>query len=211
MKNLLILTVLFLLLSCQSKISIAEQTIAYKGELSGYKYDEHTVSLKKVDVITATLNSSVINVIIYSPINVTLEMGEPIAITQSEDYVFRVLLPRAFARRNDTHRYHLKINIETKIDAKTGKASGNLIKNNPSASNNLSVLARPQRNIEIKIDPKTGKASGNLFKRDPIVSNNPTVKVGKTLSGKIDFSKNKKNGLSVKSGQQVSGKVTKSN
>jgi hypothetical protein len=35
--------------------------------------------------------------------------------------------------------------------------------------------------------------------------------VGKTLSGKIDFSKNKKNGLSVKSGQQVSGKVNKSN
>jgi hypothetical protein len=104
-----------------------------------------------------------------------------------------------------------KKNIETKIDAKSGKASGNLIKNNPSASNNSSVLARPQRNIEIKIDPKTGKASGNLFKRDPIVSNNPTVKVGKTLSGKIDFSKNKKNELSVKSGQQVSGKVTKSN
>ena len=100
-----------------------------------------------------------------------------------------------------------KKNIETKIDAKTGKASGNLIKNNPSASNNSSVLARPQRNIEIKIDPKTGKASGNLFKRDPIVSNNPTVKVGKTLSGKIDFSQNKKNGLSVKSGQQVSEKL----
>ena len=43
-----------------------------------------------------------------------------------------------------------KKNIETKIDAKSGKASGNLIKNNPATSNSSS--ARPQRNIEIKID-----------------------------------------------------------
>ena len=54
-----------------------------------------------------------------------------------------------------------KKNTKTKIDAKSGKASGNLIKTNPVALNNSS--ARPQRNIEIKIDPKTGKASGNLF------------------------------------------------
>ena len=43
-----------------------------------------------------------------------------------------------------------KKNIETKIDAKSGKASGNVIKNNPATSNSSS--ARPQRNIEIKIE-----------------------------------------------------------
>ena len=76
---------------------------------------------------------------------------------------------------------------------------------------NTKTITLPKKNIETKIDAKSGKASGNLFKKDPIVSNNPSVKVGKTLSGKIDFSKNKKNELNVKSGQQVSGKVTKSN
>jgi len=61
------------------------------------------------------------------------------------------------------------------------------------------------------LDAFTWHWHNTSHKKDPIVSNNPSVKVGKTLSGKIDFSKNKKNGLSVKSGQQVSGKVTKSN
>jgi hypothetical protein len=50
-----------------------------------------------------------------------------------------------------------------------------------------------KRNIEIKVDPKTGIAKGNLFKQ-PIVTNNPSVKVGKTFSGKIDLNpKSKKN------------------
>jgi len=104
-----------------------------------------------------------------------------------------------------------KKNTEMKVDAKSGKASGNLIKKNPVVSNNSSILARSQRNIETKVDAKSGKASGNLFKRNPVVSNNPSIKIGQTLSGKIDFSKNKKNELNVKSGQQVSGKITKSN
>ena len=64
-------------------------------------------------------------------------------------------------------------------------------------------------NIEIKVDPKSGKASGNLFKKNPVVSNNPSTKAGQTLSGKIDFNKNKKNELNVKSGQKLSGKITK--
>ena len=93
------------------------------------------------------------------------------------------------------------------------KTKSKKLKNKKTKDKNVKVkkVSLPKKNIETKIDAKSGKASGNLFKRDPIVSNNPSVKVGKTLSGKIDFSKNKKNGLSVKSGQQVSGKVTKSN
>ena len=42
--------------------------------------------------------------------------------------------------------------------------------------------------IEVKVDPKTGIAKGTLFQKPKIVpSNNPTIKVGQTLSGKIDF------------------------
>ena len=47
------------------------------------------------------------------------------------------------------------------------------------------------QNIEVKIDAKTGKAEGNLFQKPKIVpSNNPSVKVGQTLSGKINFKNN---------------------
>ena len=66
------------------------------------------------------------------------------------------------------------------------------------------------QNIEVKIDPITGKAEGNLFQKPKIVpSNNPTIKVGQTLSGKIDFKNNNSNKNTVKPGQEITGKVTK--
>ena len=57
----------------------------------------------------------------------------------------------------------------------------------------IKKFIKTPKNIEIKIDAKTGKASGNLFKKKPVVSNNPSLKAGQTVSGKIDFKKNKKN------------------
>ena len=65
------------------------------------------------------------------------------------------------------------------------------------------------KNIEIKINAKSGKASGNLFKRNPVVSNNPSLKAGQNLSGKLDFSKNKKDTFKVKSGQTTTGQISK--
>ena len=65
------------------------------------------------------------------------------------------------------------------------------------------------KNIEIKINAKSGKASGNLFKRNPVISNNPSLKTGQNLSGKLDFSKNKKDTLKVKSGQTTTGQISK--
>ena len=64
--------------------------------------------------------------------------------------------------------------------------------------------------IEVKVDPKTGKAEGNLFQKPKIVpSNNPSVKVGQTLSGKIDFKNNNSTNNTVKPGQEITGKVKK--
>ena len=77
------------------------------------------------------------------------------------------------------------------------------------SKDDIKKFINSQKNINIKIDAKTGKAEGNLFKPKPVVSNNPTIKVGQTLSGKIDFSQNKSNNLKVKQGQTVSGKISK--
>ena len=66
------------------------------------------------------------------------------------------------------------------------------------------------QNIEVKIDPKTGKAEGNLFQKPKIVpSNNPSIKVGQTLSGKIDFKNTNSNNTTIKPGQEITGKVKK--
>ena len=54
------------------------------------------------------------------------------------------------------------------------------------SKDDIKKFINSQKNINIKIDAKTGKAEGNLFKPKPVVSNNPTIKVGQTLSGKID-------------------------
>ena len=64
--------------------------------------------------------------------------------------------------------------------------------------------------IEVKVDPKTGIAKGTLFQKPKIVpSNNPTIKVGQTLSGKIDFKNNNSTKNTVKPGQEITGKVKK--
>ena len=64
--------------------------------------------------------------------------------------------------------------------------------------------------IEVKIDPKTGIAKGNLFQKPKIVpSNNSSVKVGQTLSGKINFKNSNTGNQTVKPGQEITGKVKK--
>ena len=77
------------------------------------------------------------------------------------------------------------------------------------SKDDIKKFINSQKNINIKIDPKTGRAEGNLFKKKPVVSNNPTIKVGQTLSGKIDFNKNKANIHNVKPGQTITGKISK--
>ena len=74
----------------------------------------------------------------------------------------------------------------------------------------IKKFIKSQKTIEVKVDPKTGIAKGTLFQKPKIVpSNNPTIKVGQTLSGKIDFKNNNSNNNTVKPGQEITGKVTK--
>ena len=62
-------------------------------------------------------------------------------------------------------------NIEVKVDAKTGKASGNLFKRNPVVSNNPSIKAG---------QTLSGKIDSNQNKK-----NTHNVKQGQTITGKI--------------------------
>lgn len=74
----------------------------------------------------------------------------------------------------------------------------------------IKKFIKSQKTIEVKVDPKTGIAKGTLFQKPKIVpSNNPTIKVGQTLSGKIDFKNNNSNNTTVKPGQEITGKVKK--
>ena len=74
---------------------------------------------------------------------------------------------------------------------------------------NIKKNNQSSKNIEIKINAKSGKASGNLFKRNPVISNKPSLKAGQNLSGKLDFSKNKKDTFKVKPGQTTTGQISK--
>ena len=80
--------------------------------MKGQFIRRNKVALNKDDIVKASLDSAVISVVIFSPIRTTLEMGQPVTIKHTGEYVFRVLLPRAFARRNENHRYQLILNIE---------------------------------------------------------------------------------------------------
>lgn len=79
------------------------------GVISGFSFDEYTLKLKSGDVITSQINSDKLDVIIYAPESATLQNGEPYTVAQSGEYVLRVLLPRAFARREGKYPYELTV------------------------------------------------------------------------------------------------------
>lgn len=83
----------------------------HTGEISGYGYDEYRLQLSENEQLTVDLDVNKLDVIIYSPISVVLENDKPISIEASGNYVLRVLMPRAFARRNEKFKYQLLITV----------------------------------------------------------------------------------------------------
>lgn len=79
------------------------------GVISGFAFDEYTLKLKSGDVITSQINSDKLDVIIYAPESATLQNGEPYTVAQSGEYILRVLLPRAFARREGKYPYEFTV------------------------------------------------------------------------------------------------------
>ncbi len=101
----------FLLMACTSTHNKHGYQQTHQGKISGYAFDEYNLQLLKGDKLTANLNTSKLEVIIYSPINMTINNQQPIEITSDGEYVLRVLMPRAAARRSEEHQYQLSIAI----------------------------------------------------------------------------------------------------
>ncbi|WOG29776.1 hypothetical protein [Endozoicomonas sp. 8E] len=81
----------------------------YRGSISGYAYDEYKLYLHKNDNLLSNLKAKNLEVIIYSPVSLTLENDKPIEILKDGMYVIRVLMKRAFSRRDATYNYELSI------------------------------------------------------------------------------------------------------
>ena len=103
---------LFILSGCSlaGKSKLNEQH--HQSTILGYQYDQYPLKLKQGDKLTIYINSDKLDVILFSPINLDLQNGQQITISESGDYQLRVLLPRAFARRNIEVQYQLDIAVD---------------------------------------------------------------------------------------------------
>jgi flagellar basal body-associated protein FliL len=107
----MILVVLILLGGCFSNQQDSGFKQLHQGKISGYDFDEFKLQLVKNDKLSANINTDKLDVIIYSPINITLENQTVIDITSTGEYLIRVLMPRAFARRKEAYEYRLSLAV----------------------------------------------------------------------------------------------------
>jgi hypothetical protein len=127
MKKLILITVFLISIftisaSAQAKVRVrfakGTSSATVKGKVAGYKYIDYLIRAKSGQTMSVKLNSahSACNfVIFYSNMeNVeeaagVQEFTRPVDV--DDDYVVRVLLPRAAARRKESANFSLKIAI----------------------------------------------------------------------------------------------------
>ncbi|MEX2963530.1 hypothetical protein [Microbulbifer sp. TYP-18] len=102
----------FLLSGCMSNPDKWIHREVHTGEIAGYSYDEYSLSLSENDQLTTSIDIDRLDVIIYSPVNTVMENNKPIIIETGGTYILRVLMPRAFARKNEKFQYKLLITID---------------------------------------------------------------------------------------------------
>lgn len=85
---------------------------SYQGNITGYAFDEYKLQLATDEILTTNIDVRQLEVVVYSPVNVTLYNDQPLAIEADGEYTLRVLMPRAFARRGDSYNYRLLVQIE---------------------------------------------------------------------------------------------------
>ena len=111
-KKYLYLCLLIVLCSCFQDDQDNIKEYIYSGEITGYEYKDYRLLLKKHDKLTSNLEANNLEVIIFSPENITLVNDKIIEIENDGEYIIRVLMKRAFARRDRTYEYKLSIKVQ---------------------------------------------------------------------------------------------------
>ena len=100
-----------LLMACSSNNPPQDYQQTHQGSILGYAYDEYKLQLHKGDSLTANINIQQLEVIIFAPTNLTLTNQKPVEIKSEGEYILRVLMPRALARRNKEYQYQLSLTV----------------------------------------------------------------------------------------------------
>ncbi len=100
-----------LVMSCSHNPSLHITEQLYFGTITGYAFDEHRLYLSEGDTLEVILSEPKLDVIIFTPINIVLSNDEPLQISTTDEYILRVLMPRALARAGYELNYNLKVQI----------------------------------------------------------------------------------------------------
>lgn len=99
---------------CRERLvfDLEKPSLVLKGKISGYNYCEYVFPVKKGQILTIRNSAKRAETIIYSPESIYLANNKPVQLTQSGEYLVRVLFPRAFARRNMQESYTLHMTLK---------------------------------------------------------------------------------------------------
>jgi uncharacterized protein YceK len=111
LQSVVLLLMIFLLFGCSKPLTKKSSSELHSGNISGYEYDDYSVTLKKGDQLSIYLDSKQLDVIIFSPINKQLFNNTQVIIDVSSEYVLRVLMPRSLARKQVSKKYQLMVMI----------------------------------------------------------------------------------------------------
>ena len=106
------LLLLFVLYGCALNQQQGDYQVVHEGKISGYAYHDYALKLARNDRLTIDINTPTLDVIIISPVEMPLENNQPFTVLKDDEYTLRVLMPRAFARRNETYQYQLSITVD---------------------------------------------------------------------------------------------------
>lgn len=102
-----------LLMACTQNPQLTVTEQLYLGQIAGYAFDEYSLFLNEGDKLKVRLSEPKLDVIIFAPMNVILSNDETLTIASTEEYILRILMPRALARRGGVFDYSLQVYVES--------------------------------------------------------------------------------------------------
>lgn len=87
--------------------------VELQGAIQGYQYSDYIFHGKAGQELTTWNSGKQTDTVLQGPMEKILMDGEPLTLPQTGAYTLRVLLPRAFARKNVNNTYTLKVALVT--------------------------------------------------------------------------------------------------